>query len=136
MPGNKILNMKRGSPPLIHIEIIRRNNKKYVTYIRGLEEYGINGTKFAHDLSKRFACASTVETTPTDAGRAALKHKDHVEVLVQGHLKEELEALLTGDERLSSHGGVKNANYNIPQGVIKVRKNIIDIYDDDERKKE
>ena len=55
-----------------------------------------------------------------------------MEVLVQGHLKEELEALLTGDERLSSHVGVKNANYNIPQGVIKVRKNIIDIYDDDD----
>jgi translation initiation factor 2D len=37
-----------------------------------------------------------------------------------GHLSEELTALLTGDEKLSSHGGVKGSEFSLPKSVIKV----------------
>ena len=37
-----------------------------------------------------------------------------------GHLSEELTALLTGDEKLSVHGGAKGAEYNIPKSVINI----------------
>lgn len=40
--------------------------------------------------------------------------------LYLGHLSEELSALLTGDEKLSVHGGTKGAEYNLPKSVIKV----------------
>ncbi len=39
---------------------------------------------------------------------------------VLGHLSEELTALLTGDEKLTAHGGAKGAEYNLPKSVIKV----------------
>ncbi len=52
--------------------------------------------------------------------REALK-KGRVEVEFQGHLLEELQALLTGNAKISSHGGAKNSSYCIPKDVIEVK---------------
>ena len=74
-------------------------------------------------MSKRFACASSVETT---SDGAALK-KGAVEVLIQGHQANELQALLTRNDKFSSHGGTKSGKYCIPENVIEVslRKGVL-----------
>jgi translation initiation factor 2D len=66
-------------------------------------------------VSRRFACNASIDEEPV----AALQ-KGHVQVLFQGRLEKELKSLLTGNEKLSSHGGVKNSSYNIPSGVIEI----------------
>jgi translation initiation factor 2D len=118
MPGSNILELKRGHPPKVEIEVQMRQNKKYVTRVRGLEDYAIDPVNFSKDVARRFACSGTVETDPAAAGRAALK-KGRVEVVFQGNLVEELEALLM-DENLTSHGGAKGSDYCIPKNVIDV----------------
>lgn len=118
MPGSIIVNMKRGTPAKVSFEVeARQNRKKFITRVRGLEEYGINGPEFANDVAKRFACSATVEENPV--GRAALK-KGNVELVFQGHLVEELQALLTGNSKMTSHGGVKGSGYSIPKNVFEV----------------
>jgi len=123
MPGNVIVDMKRGKPPMVKIEVeCRQNKKKFVTRVRGLEEYNINPANFANDISKRLACSSTIENEAAP-GRANLK-KNHVEIQFQGHLVEEIQALLLGNEKLSSHGGVSKKGgceqYCLPKGCIDV----------------
>ena len=119
MPGSKVLRLGRGHPTPIEIDVEFRqgNRKKFLTHIRGMEEYGVDGTSLSQDVSHRFACSSTIETNPV--GRPALK-KGRVELVFQGHLSEELTALLTGDETLTSHGGVKGSEYNLPKSVINI----------------
>ena len=119
MPGSKVLNLTRGEPKKVDIEVEFRqgNKKKFLTRIRGMEEYGICGETLSRDVSVRFACSSSVETSPV--GRPILK-KGRVEVVFQGHLSEELTALLTGNEKLSSHGGAKGSDYHLPQSVLNV----------------
>jgi translation initiation factor 2D len=117
MPGNQIIKMARGAPPMIDMEVSRLGGNKLVTRLRGLEEYGIDGEHFCKEVSKRFACAGTV--VADDPKMGALK-KGHVEVVFQGQLVDELKALLIGDERLSSHGGVKGSEYNLPKQCISV----------------
>ena len=124
MPGSNIVSMKRGKPAKVSFEVeARQNRKKFITRVRGLEEYGINGTDFANDVAKRFACSATVEDNPT--GRAALK-KGHTELVFQGHLVEELQALLTGNSKVTSHGGAKGGNYSLPKNIfdINLRKGV------------
>jgi translation initiation factor 2D len=150
MPGSEVLTLKRGEPKKIELEVEKRQgNRKYSTFVRGLEEvsegpicffvcscfneglheltssfsyasldvaqYGIDGAAFANDVAKRFACSASVETAPS--GRAAVP-KGCVECNFQGHLMEELKALLTGDEKICSHGGCRNGNYFVPKVVI------------------
>jgi translation initiation factor 2D len=126
MPGSRILRLGRGPPSPVDIEVEFRqgNRRKFLTHIRGMEEYGIDGESLSRDVSHRFACSSTIETNPV--GRPALK-KGRVELVLQGHLSEELSALLTGDESLTSHGGVKGGEYNLPKSVINVvlRKGVL-----------
>ena len=119
MPGSKILQIRRGAPKLVEIEVEFRqgNKRKFLTHLRGFEEYGIGGEDLAQEVSHRFACSSSIETDPV--GRPALK-KDRVELTFQGHLSEELTALLTGDEKTSSHGGAKGSEYSLPKSVINV----------------
>jgi translation initiation factor 2D len=117
MPGNQVAKMARGAPPMIEMEVSRLGGNKLVTRLRGLEEYGIDGEHFCKEVSKRFACAGTVISDDPKMG--ALK-KGHVEVLFQGQLVDELRALLIGDERLSSHGGVKGSEYKLPKQSIAV----------------
>ena len=119
MPGSKILQIRRGAPKPVEIEVEFRqgNRRKFLTHLRGMEEYGIGGEGLAQEVSHRFACSSSIETDPV--GRPALK-KDRVEITFQGHLSEELTALLTGDEKTSSHGGAKGSDYSLPKSVINV----------------
>jgi len=121
MPGSVILSLKRGKPPMVTIEVeCRQNRKKFITRVRGLEEYTINPNDFANDVSKRYACSATVEDEHSlTAGRAALK-KGRCELVLQGHLVEELQALLTGNRKLSSHGGSKASPYSLPKGVFEI----------------
>eukprot|EP00548_Thalassiothrix_antarctica_P008170 CAMPEP_0194153634 /NCGR_PEP_ID=MMETSP0152-20130528/57136_1 /TAXON_ID=1049557 /ORGANISM="Thalassiothrix antarctica, Strain L6-D1" /LENGTH=120 /DNA_ID=CAMNT_0038859047 /DNA_START=129 /DNA_END=488 /DNA_ORIENTATION=+ len=110
--------MKRGEPPKVSFAVeARQNKRKFITRVRGLESYHINPEVFASDVSKRFACSSSIEKDA--AGREALK-KGHVECVFQGNLADELTALLLGDERLCSHGGCKNSNYALPKGIFNI----------------
>jgi len=115
MPGNRILRLGRGVPPLITIEVQKRQSKKFVTYVRGLEDYDIEAPAFGKDVSYRFACSHSVEDDPKD--RAALR-KGRVELVFQGNLADELEALLLGDETVTSHGGAKDSDYRLPKNSI------------------
>jgi translation initiation factor 2D len=119
MPGSVIVKIGRGPPPSVDIEVENRqgNKKKFLTRIRGMEEYGLDGESLSNDVSHRFACSASVESNPV--GRPALK-KNRVELVFQGRLDVELTALLTGDEKISTHGGAKNADYNLPKSVINV----------------
>jgi translation initiation factor 2D len=124
MPGNHIAKLGRGKPPQVLIEVsLRQGRKKYSTKVRGLEDYGIDPVAFLREVTKRFACSGIVETEPE--GRAALK-KGYVELDFQGNLAEELQALLLGDEKLSSHGGAKDSEYSLPKSAIDVvlKKNV------------
>ncbi len=104
---------------MIHDMIETHHNKTLLSPLYEIKlQYSINPAEFARDVSKRFACSSGIEDNPPM--REALK-KGRVEVEFQGHLLEELQALLTGNEKLSSHGGVKNSSYCIPKGVIEVK---------------
>lgn len=123
MPGSRIIAISRGKPPKIIVEVTTlRGRNKFVTFIRNLEEYDINPTAFANDVSRRFATAATIDSDPTINGRAALKKRSWVEVSFQGHLAEELRVLLTGGaEGRSGHGGAKDGNYKLPKGCIDVK---------------
>jgi translation initiation factor 2D len=110
MPGNRIVRMGRGKAPSVLIEVSRRQSNKFVTRIRGLEQYGINPSHFSREAATRFALAATVEEGPAKG----------VDVLVQGNLVEELEALLIGDERLTVHGGARDSPFRIPKNAINV----------------
>lgn len=120
MPGSHIVKIGRGAPPSVDIEVENRqgNRRKFLTRIRGMEEYGIDGKSLSNDVSHRFACSASVETNPV--GRPALK-KNCVEIVFQGRLDVELTALLTGDEKMSTHGGAKNSDYNLPVNLINVK---------------
>jgi translation initiation factor 2D len=118
MPGSKITKLARGVPPKVQIEVSKRSGRnKFSTRIRGVEEYGIDGDVFCKDVMRRFACSGTIESDEPTMGN--LK-KGHVEIAFQGHLLEELRALLLGDERLTTHGGVKHSDYSIPKQSISV----------------
>ena len=83
MPGSKILKLARGEPKSVDIEVEFRqgNRKKFLTRLRGMEEYGIDAEVLSNDVSQRFACSSNVETNPV--GRPALK-KGRAELVFQG----------------------------------------------------
>jgi translation initiation factor 2D len=119
MPGSKIVELKKGNPPKVEIEVSRRQSNKFVTRVRGLEHYAIDPSYFSKDVSRRLAISSSIDDDPTTSGRAAIR-KGHVEIVFGANIVDELEALLTGDESLSSHGGVKDSEYGIPKNVIEV----------------
>lgn len=112
MPANHIRKLGRGMPPKVSMEVSLRQGRKFITKLRGLEEFGICPVAFTKDVSRRFACSGTVETNH--------HRKEHVELVFQGYWVEELRALLLGDERLTSHGGAKNSDYCLPKTVIDV----------------
>ena len=117
MPGSQIIKMARGLPPKVQIEVSRIGGNKFVTRLRGMEEYNIDAVAFCKEVVKRFACAGTIVDDDPQLG--ALK-KGHAEVVFQGNLVEELQALLLGDERLSTHGGAKGSTYCLPKESIAV----------------
>lgn len=114
-PGSRMVRLARGRPPKIEIEVQLRQSRKFVTHVRGVEAYDINPDDLASDIAHRFACASRVEEVHRSHNRKPCR-----ELVLQGNLADELEALLTGDERLSSHGGVKHADYRLPKNAIEV----------------
>jgi translation initiation factor 2D len=116
MPGSQIRRLGKGKPPEVSFEVSMRQGKKYITRLRGLEEYGVDPLEFAKEVAKRFACAAAIDSDPKGA---ALK-KGQVELVFQGHLVDELRALLLGDDRLTSHGGAKGSPYGLPSNSIHV----------------
>ena len=117
MPGSEVLQLKKGNPQTITIEVEARQNRKFITRVRGVEYYDINADKFATDCATRFACAAGVDTEAEN--RAALK-KNMAEIILQGRLDMEIQSLLTGNDKFSSHGGAKNGSYDLPAEVISV----------------
>ena len=172
MPGSHVTKLGRGTPPKVQIEVVKRQSKKFVTRLRGLEEYLGGGntmdpSDFCKVVSKRLAISGSVDSDPAASGRAALPKKGCVEytcklcktrpaacravplalveywtlflpfvpnlisislysircaLAVGANVVDEIEALLTGDETLSEHGGTKGswAYPRIPGGVIEV----------------
>jgi translation initiation factor 1 (eIF-1/SUI1) len=112
LPGNVVLKLKRGKPPLITIEVSRRQSNKYLTTVVGLEYFDISVLEFAKDVANRFACASTCSKLSATATAEA--------VILQGNFANEVEALLVSDERLAQHGGVKGSTYCLPKNSIDV----------------
>ena len=118
MPGNQVQKVAKGNPPKVHIEVSMRQSKKFITKLRGMETYGVNGPLLAKDIGRRLACQATVETT---SEKGAALAKGCVEIVLGGNFADELEALLLGDEKLCpSHGGIKNSDYKLPKGSIDV----------------
>jgi len=130
MPGSNIIKLSIGQAPKVSIEVIRRQTRKFITRLRGLEEYfgcgakPIDSTKFCKDISKRLAISGSIDTDPQSNGRAALARKGYVEYIFGANIVDELEALLTGDDSLSGHGGASCGSSwdypRIPLDVIDV----------------
>ncbi len=127
MPGSHVIKLGRGTPPSVQIEVVKRQSKKFVTRLRGLEEYiggssTLDPSEFCKVVSKRLAISGSVDHDPAASGRAALPRKGCVEYVFGANVVDELEALLTGDETLSDHGGTKGswAYPRIPGAVIEV----------------
>ena len=127
MPGSHVLKLGRGLPPKVQIEVVKRQSKKFVTRLRGLEEYlgfanTLDPSEFCKVVSKRLAISGSVDSDPAASGRAAFPKKGCVEYVFGANVVDELEALLTGDESLSDHGGTKGswAYPRIPTSVIEV----------------
>lgn len=112
MPGNVILKLGRGKPPVVKIEVSRRQSNKFVTRVFGLEPFGVDAEALSKDVAHRFACSATVTPAATTNGTT--------EVLVQGNLADELEALLLSDETLTTHGGAKGSTYHLPKNSVDV----------------
>jgi translation initiation factor 1 (eIF-1/SUI1) len=115
MPGSRIIRLSRGKPPNVTIEVSKRQSNKYVTRVRGLEHYGVDPSAFARLVATRFACATTVEAGVPSTTKATTD-----DVLIQGNLVDELEALLTGDERLTSHGAARDSPFRVPKNAIQI----------------
>ncbi|OEU05841.1 hypothetical protein FRACYDRAFT_231566 [Fragilariopsis cylindrus CCMP1102] len=130
MPGSNIIKLSIGQAPKVSIEVIRRQTRKFITRLRGLEEYfgcgakPIDSTKFCKDISKRLAISGSIDADPQSNGRAALARKGYVEYIFGANIVDELEALLTGDDSLSGHGGASCGSSwdypRIPLDVIDV----------------
>jgi len=116
-PGNRMIQLGRGKPPMVQIEVVMRQSRKFITRLRGIEDFGVDPVQFSRDVAHRFACSASVEDQAD--GRAALR-KGHVELVFQGNLVDELEALLLSDETLTSHGGAKGSDYFLPTNSIEV----------------
>lgn len=115
LPGSRILKMGRGKGPLVNMVVTKRNNKKFLTTIRGMEDFGIAATDLQRQIAHRFGCAVGVEEDPHQKLR-----KNHVELVLQGNLVDEVEALLVGDASLTDHGGAKDSPYHIPRNAVEV----------------
>jgi translation initiation factor 2D len=116
---DQIIRLGIGKHPVITIEVTRRQSNKFVTKVSGLEAFGIDPDAFAKDASHRFGCSSSV-TAPQPGGNSSTST---AEVLFQGNLVNELEALLRSDPTLSSHGGVRGGisnSYHLPKNAIAV----------------
>lgn len=116
-PGNRIIQLGRGKAPTVQVEVVMRQSKKFITRVRGLEAFGLDPINFSKDVAHRFACSASVDDEAD--GRAALR-KGHAELVFQGNLADELEALLLSDESLTSHGGAKGSDYYLPKNSIEV----------------
>ena len=118
MPGSKVLKLGRGKPPKVQIEVSMRQSKKFITKLRGMESYGVNGQVLAKDIGRRLATQAAVET---ESEKGAALAKGCVEIVLGGSFADELEALLLGDEKLCpGHGGIKNSDYKLPKNSIEV----------------
>lgn len=80
-----------------------------------MEDFGIPAADLQRQIAHRFACSASLEEDP----HQKLK-KGHFELILQGNLVDEVEALLLGDESLTDHGGAKDSPYRIPKNAIEV----------------
>ncbi|KAL7577075.1 hypothetical protein ACA910_006815 [Epithemia clementina (nom. ined.)] len=114
MPGNNVVKLGRGAPPMVTIEVSKRQSKKFSTRVRGMEQYGVNAQELRQQLAHRFACAVALEEDVSGLP------KQCVELQLQGNLVDEVEALLVGDPSLTDHGGAKDSPYQLPPNAIEV----------------
>ena len=64
---------------LLSIGALEAQNKKYITYLRGLEKYDIDARSFAKDVALRFASSVKVETADSiSSTRPALRAASQV----------------------------------------------------------
>jgi translation initiation factor 2D len=112
LPGNVVLKLSRGKAPVVQIIVTRRQSRKFETRVIGVELYGIDPNSFAKDVAHRFACSSSVSPSESKSGSD--------EILFQGNLADELEAMLVSDESLTDHGGAKNSPYCLPKNGVEV----------------
>jgi len=76
----------------------------------------LTAPELRQELAQRLACAVALDENPAEYKLP----KNHVELQLQGNMADHLEALLVGDESLTSHGGAKNSPYQLPPQAIDV----------------
>ena len=110
LPGSRIVKLGRGKAPVVTVEVTMRQSRKFVTHVRGIEQFGLtDAAAVCNEVTHRFGCAGSVDDSAKNS------------VLVfQGNLANELEALLTGNEKLSSHGGAKDSPYRLPKNAVDI----------------
>jgi len=57
MPGGKL---KKKEVPTIHVSLVQRNKRKYVTVVCGLEKFGVKLPEAAKLMAKKFSCGASV----------------------------------------------------------------------------
>lgn len=103
-PGSGVVKISKGKPPRITLEVKRRQQRKYVTHLTGFRAFGLEGESLRNEVAQRFGMAGVLE--------------NENELMFQGNVAREMEAFLTGDTMLSSHGGAKNSPYRLPRNAI------------------
>jgi len=57
MPGGKL---KKKDPAVVTVARVQRNKRKYVTVVRGLENFGVKLGDASKAFAKKFSCGSSV----------------------------------------------------------------------------
>lgn len=76
----KATNKQPTSKKVLTITIQKRNKKKFISIIAGLERFDIKLTEASKFLSKRFACSTSVKV-----------NKDVQVIMIQGDVSEDIE---------------------------------------------
>jgi len=98
---NGIKEIRKGKPPVIVIQVEKRQSKKHITTIRGLEELGINIHQVSHLLSTKFATSTTIRKIPLT------QNKEITEIHLLGNRSLKIRDILKDD-------------YKIPQSHIEI----------------
>eukprot|EP01116_Phalansterium_solitarium_P007048 TRINITY_DN19523_c0_g1_i1.p1 TRINITY_DN19523_c0_g1~~TRINITY_DN19523_c0_g1_i1.p1 ORF type:complete len:178 (-),score=55.72 TRINITY_DN19523_c0_g1_i1:150-683(-) len=76
LPGGKV---KKKEKPIVHIERVQRNKRKYVTIVMGLDKFGIKLSDASKLFAKKFSCGASV-----------IKGEGEEEIDIQGDVVDDL----------------------------------------------
>ena len=106
---------KAGLPPKINITADKRQGRKYMTHVTGLEDYGIAIKEFADDAKRFFSCAVTISDLTGKKSKmkgGATKQK----VSIQGNKVKTMDS--------KDVPGLLKAHYGIPPQYINANSTV------------